>query len=113
MKLQAAKHHGDTSIISREVPQILAQALLAFQKNPILNVHRGFVLRMEGTKLQLSSASIPCRYIRNISQDDPPHDELALLRSVAYDLREPEQRREALRILIGLLRRIDATQFNG
>jgi hypothetical protein len=107
------KPHGGAGIISHEVPQVLIQAVLALQKNPELDIHTAFVLRMEGTKLQLSAASISRAYIHNLSRGEPLSEGFTLLCSGAYDLREPEQQRVILRILIGLLRHLDATQFNG
>jgi len=106
-------HDKDTGIIRHEVPQVLIQALLAFQKNPALDVCKAFVLRMEGTKLQLSAASISRAYIDTLSQGKHLRDGFTVRSSKAYDLREPEERREALRLLIGLLRYLDATQSNG
>lgn len=107
------KPHGDAGIISHEVPQVLIQAVLAFRKNPALDVHTAFVVRMEGTKLQLSAASISRAYIHSLSRGEPLSKGFTLLCSGAYDLRDPEQRREILRILIGLLRHLDVIQFNG
>jgi hypothetical protein len=105
-------HEKDTGIIYHEVPQVLIQAFLAFQKNPALDIHRAFALRMEGTKLQLSAASISRTYIDTLSQGKHLSDGFTLLSSKAYDLREPEERREAVRLLIGLLRYLGATQSN-
>jgi hypothetical protein len=102
-------HEKDTGIICHEVPQVLVQAFLAFQKNPALDIRRTFALRMEGTKLQLSAASISRAYIDTLSQGKHLSDGFTLLSSKAYDLREPEERREAVRLLIGLLRYLDAT----
>jgi len=102
-------HDKNTGIICYEVPQVLIQALLAFQKNPALDVCRAFVLRLERTKLQLSAASISRVYIDTLSQGKHLSDQFAVLSSKAYDLREPE---EALRLHIGLLRYLDATRSN-
>lgn len=81
------------------------------QKNPSFETHTAFALRIEGTKLQLSSALISHTYIRNLSHGKPVFDGLTLLRSVAYDFQESEQRREILRILIGFLKRLDAAEY--
>lgn len=82
-----------------------------FQKNPTLKTHQPFALRVDGTKLQLSSALIPQTYIQDLSRGNPLTGELTILHSVAYDLRDPEERREISRLLVGLLRRLDAADF--
>lgn len=95
-------------IICHEVPQILIQAILMFQKHPTLETYQPFALRLNGTKLQLSSALISQGYIQNLSRNIPLIEELTIRHSVAYDLGEPQDRREILRLLVGLLRRFDA-----
>lgn len=82
-----------------------------FQRNTILETHTGFALRIQGTKLRLSSAKISQASVHNLSHDKPPIGDLTLHHSVAYDLRESKHRREVLRILIGILRRLDAAQY--
>ena len=93
--------------ICHEIPQILIQAALMLQKNTSLKSNQSFALRVNGTKLQLSSAIISQSYIQNLIRDNPL-GELSLFRSVPYDLRHPEERWELLRLLVGLLRHINA-----
>lgn len=97
--------------ICHEIPQILIQAVLMFQQNPTLKTYQPFALRVDGTKIQLSSAPIPQTYIQDLSRGSPLTGELTILHSVAYDLRNPEERREISRLLVGLLRRLDAANF--
>ncbi|KAJ9211908.1 hypothetical protein DTO166G4_6436 [Paecilomyces variotii] len=85
--------------ICHEIPQILIQAVLMFQQNPTLKTYRPFALRVDGTKIQLSSAPIPQTYIQDLSRGSPLTGELTILHSVAYDLRNPEERREISRLL--------------
>ena len=95
-------------IICHEVPQILIQAILMFQKQSTLKAYQPFALRLNGAKLQLSSALISQRYIQNLSHSIPLTEVLTVRHSVTYDLGEPQDRREILRSLLGLLRRFDA-----
>lgn len=97
-------------IISHEITQFLIQAILMFQKNPTLETHTAFALRIEGIKLQFSSAVISQTYIHSLSHGNPLIEDLTFFHSVTYDLRESDQRREILRLIIGLLRCLDATQ---
>lgn len=83
----------------------------SFKKYPGLDAHTAFALRINRFNLQLSSAVISRDYINNLSLGKPLTEGLTLLRSVAYDLQEHEQRRETLRLLIGLLRYLDAEKL--
>ena len=78
-----------------------------FQKHSSLKTYQPFALRLNGTKLQLSSALISQKYIQNLSHNIPLIEELTIRSSVVYDLGEPQDRREILRLLVGLLRRFD------
>lgn len=66
---------------------ILIQAILMFQKNPALRSHQPVALRVNGTKLQISSALISQTYIQDLSRSSSLIGELALFQSVAYDMR--------------------------
>lgn len=82
-----------------------------FQKDPTLEAHQSFTFWVNGTKLQISSALIPQTYIEDPSRDGANIGEFTLLQSVAYNVRDCEERRELLRFFIGLLRRLDAADF--
>lgn len=96
--------------VCHETPQVL-QAILMFQRNPILKTYTGFALWIQGAKLRLSSATISQASVHNISHDKPPIGDFTLHHSVAYDLHKSKHRREVLRILVGILRRLDAAQY--
>lgn len=66
---------------SHEIPQVLLQAILMFQRNPVLKVHTGFALRIQGTKLRLSSTTISQAYVYNLSHDKSPIGDLTLRHS--------------------------------
>ena len=74
-------------IVCYEIPDILIQAILMFQKNPALRSHQPVALRVNGTKLQISSALISQTYIQDLSRSSSLIGELALFQSVAYDMR--------------------------
>ena len=81
------------------------------QRDTTLESHQAFTLRVDGSKLQLSSAAISQSYIQGLSHGNPLLGEFSLLQSVAYDLRNPGERREVSRLLVGLLRYIDAADY--
>lgn len=76
-----------------------------------LEAYRAFALRINKFKLQLSSAMISRNYISNLSQCEALMKRLTLLRSVTYDSQEHNQRREILRLLIGLLGHLGAKKL--
>jgi hypothetical protein len=105
---QVLKGHTCVEIGANEIPQLLVQAALAYEKNLPLTIYNTFSLRMDGPLLQLIAAAIPRTYVEEIFQGKPLSHGLEILCSSRYDLREPHERREALRLLIGFLRRLDA-----
>jgi len=107
------KDNDHTTVASHEVPQILVQAILAYEQNPTLQTHKAFVLRVDRTVLRLSMAVIPHTYMEDLYQGKPLRENLKLCCSEHYDLRECDRRREVLRVLIGLLRCLDAEGFRG
>jgi len=57
MGKQVMKYYKDAGItICHEVPQVLIQAFLVFQKNPVLDVHWAFV-RGASARLQIHTLS--------------------------------------------------------
>jgi hypothetical protein len=97
----------DISATAHEISQILVQGILANNHNPTLDGHSAFVVRMDRTVLRLTRAFIPRGYIEELYQGRPIREGLQLSHSEMYDLQEPDRRREALRLLIGLFRFLD------
>lgn len=70
------------------------------------------MIRQEGIYFEISSALVSRAYIQSFQQGRHPTEDIALFRSGSYDLREPEERREALRCLIGMMRYLDDAWFD-
>ncbi|KAL1965584.1 hypothetical protein VTN77DRAFT_5668 [Rasamsonia byssochlamydoides] len=85
---------------TNEVPQMLVQALIAFDKYPSLNSHATFVLRINGTVWQLSTATITRSYMEALQQHKPVPTHFSLYTSEEFDLVERKGRREISRLLI-------------
>lgn len=66
-------------IICREVPHLLVQAIIAFEKNPELMVHTAFTLRTVGTRVQINSEAISRAYIDSLEQCDPLEEVFTVL----------------------------------
>jgi hypothetical protein len=95
--------------MAREISQILAQAFCAYEQNPRLEIYTPFVLRIDGSTMQLSTATIHRVYMEELSEGRPLSQNLRLCRSEPYDLLDPGRRKDALRLLIGIIRFLEAT----
>lgn len=87
--------------------QILGQGITAYTQEPGRDIYRSFVLCMQGTCLQLATATLYRTYIEELCQNKPLSRDLHLRRSGLFDLRKPVQRVEALRLVMGLLKLLE------
>jgi len=62
---------------------------------------------MQGTCLQLATATLYRTYIEELCQDKPLSRDLHIRCSELFDLRKPVQRVEALRLVMGLLKLLE------
>lgn len=93
-----------SSIANHEVPQMLAQATMAFDKYPSLHSYKTFVLRLHHTVWQLSTATIPRSYMEAVQKQIPVPTRLENFSSSEFDMVEPRERKEMTVLLVGLLR---------
>ena len=85
------------------------QGILAYNQNPDLESHTGFVVSVDRTVLHISMAAMSRIYIEKLCQGNSSIEHLQFCRSELYDLVECDGRREALRLIMGLFRFHDAT----
>lgn len=107
---QVVKHRSETGIAVHEVPQILVQGILAYDRDPTLESHTAFVLRIDGSILQVSMAVISHTYMNELCHGRPFSEGFRLCRSVPYDFLERDGRREALRLFTRLFRLLEASK---
>lgn len=88
---------------AQEASQLVLQAALAYEADPNLSAYKAFAIHVDGTRLQVVSADISRVYLERLYQVSCP-DGFDVLHSASYDLLEVEGRREALRIVLGLLK---------
>lgn len=93
--------------IAQQALQILGQGITAYTQEPGRDSYRAFVLCMQGTCLQLATATLCRTYIEELCQNKPLSRDLHLRRSELFDLRKPVQRVEALRLVMGLLKLLE------
>lgn len=62
---------------------------------------------MQGTCLQLATATLCSTYMEELCQNRPLSQDLHLRRSKLFDLRKPVQRVEALQLVTGLLKLLE------
>jgi hypothetical protein len=91
--------------------QILGQGITAYNQEPGRDRYRAFVLCVQGTCLQLATATLCSTYMEELCQNRPLSQDLHLRRSKLFDLRKPVQRIEALRLVIGLLKLLEESRL--
>jgi hypothetical protein len=91
-----------------EVPQILVQGILQYQDNPSLENFKGFRATIAKTTLRISMATMSQSYLKQLCQGKQPAETFDFWHSKSYDLREARDRREALRLIMGITRYLAA-----
>jgi hypothetical protein len=97
-------------MVIREVPHALVQGILAYNQDPNPESYTGFVVTINGTVLRISRAFMSHNYMESLCKGGHLSESLQFNRSKSYDLLERDQRREVLRLLVGLFRFLDAKQ---
>lgn len=89
-----------------DVSKLLLLLVLAYQRYPIRKSYTSFVIDIHGTVLRVAMARVSNAYMANLWNADlsDETERFHLYRSEAFDLREQHGRREALRLIIGMLR---------
>ena len=104
-RLQVLKGSEDDKI--REIQQILAQAVLAFTRQPEMDEYVSFVVCLTGTALCLAGAYVPYGYIKPLRTYQQPTQHLRVCRSESYDLMIPHDRMGVAILLLKLLKYLD------
>lgn len=109
----AGKHVGAreeeghcADILAQEVAELLGQAM---ENRKQVSENRwveqeSFTVSIHGTKLKITAAYFSAEYLHHVSSRITPTDQVLWVRRTGpLDLREPAQRAQALRWLIGLV----------
>ncbi|KAJ9405040.1 hypothetical protein DTO045G8_7213 [Paecilomyces variotii] len=97
--------------ISRyEVPQCLAQTIMAYSRNPGLEQYYGFVINLDRTVLQISKAVVGQAYLKSFWEDGSITEDIQLHRAKKLDLLDRDGRREFSRLIIGISKFILANE---
>ena len=89
-------------MLANEVAQSLVQGYVAHSLDPTRNSYEAFVLRMSDNMLQLQETAMSSTYLQELCRGKSSAKKLQVSCSDTYDLRECDQRREALRLILGL-----------
>ncbi|RDK40205.1 hypothetical protein M752DRAFT_303751 [Aspergillus phoenicis ATCC 13157] len=103
LKWQVAKD-GDYKFRD-QVAQLLLQKAGAHQRN---QSRRAFVIFMDSTNFQLTMADPHRDYLDALLHGERPHQNLDLYHSEFYNLCNRRRRKEALRVMLGLIRLLGA-----
>ena len=90
------------------MPYLLFQAILKYERSPMLDFHAVFVVSMNGTHLQFNKGVISREYLTDLISHKVPIDSFTLLRSDLYELLEQKDRKECARAFFGLMQNICA-----
>lgn len=101
---QVIRDQATANLAKHEVPQLLIQAVTAYNDNPARDTYTGFVITMDGSILHLSKAIMSGGYMKDICEGRLPSENLKYYRPGPCDLLDQDGRREILRNVIGLYR---------
>lgn len=88
------------------MPYLLLQAILKYERSPILNSHTAFVVSMKRTTLQFNKAVVSREYLEGlVSSQEVPSEGCTfnLLRSEPLELLGQGGRRECVRGFLGMM----------
>ncbi|GKZ32837.1 hypothetical protein AbraIFM66950_002470 [Aspergillus brasiliensis] len=88
-----------------QVAQLLLQKAVAYQ---LKQSRRAYVIFMDGTNLQITMADPDREYLDALFHGHRPDSVLHLYHSEFFNLCNRRRRKEALRVILGLIRRLDA-----
>ncbi|ODM21654.1 hypothetical protein SI65_02498 [Aspergillus cristatus] len=97
------KAPGCLGIAHEVAPYLLFQAFFQYEQNPTLDDYNAFVVSMKGTTIQFVRASCSNSYLRDLVERKAPGSPLGVCFSEHYDLLEQKDRKEFVRIFIGLI----------
>lgn len=89
-----------------EVPQTLLQGILAYSHNPQLKEYTGIVINLDKTCIRVSKAMMSPSYMKCVCENRSIDGDMILHRSKSYQLLDRADRREFIRLVIGIFRYI-------
>ena len=105
MEQCSSGNEGPSWLIS-DVPKLLLQLVVAYQKYPSRKSYTAFVMSCHGVSLRIAMARVSNAYMMNIWNADLSDEtrRFHLFLSDNFVLRRQDGRREALRLIMGILR---------
>ena len=104
---QVRKESDSSRLTWHEAPKALILAAIAYSRNPRLEHYDGFVICMEGPFFYVSQLKASKKYMSSLFECRIVSDDLPLYRSRKLDILDCDDRREIVRMLIGVLRYLD------
>lgn len=89
--------------LAQEVAELLGIALASYRSGNAGNDQEAYVVTIHGTQLRLVAATFTASYLRAVQSDVmPAFERQDIRRSKFFELKDPDGRKEALRMLYGL-----------
>lgn len=101
------KESNSSRLAWHEAPKVLLLAAIAYSRNLRLEHYNEFVVCLEGTFLYVSRLEASQKYMSDLFEHKLVSDDLPLYRSRKFNIFDRGERREIVRILIGVLRCLD------
>lgn len=96
-----------------EIPQALLQVILVYSNNQLLDNYTGYVVTMDRTVVRVGKVVVSQAYLRDLSAGHPTAEQMFFYRSKSFQLLEREDRREFLRVILGVLRYSAQSEASG
>ncbi|KAJ9299282.1 hypothetical protein DTO271G3_2904 [Paecilomyces variotii] len=104
------KCEESVEISRHEVPQCLAQTIMAYSREPGLEQYYGFVINLDRTVLQISKVVVDQAYLKSFWEDGSITEDIQLHRAKKLDLLDRDGRREFSRLIIGIFKFVLANE---
>lgn len=109
---QVVKEPGISGMTKYEVPQALFPAIIAYSRNPNLKEYHGFAICYDGQSMYVVKATISSSYMESLCTQKTTSEDLLLYRSNRFEVIDPHDRREIVRLGVSLMKNLaGSSQF--
>ncbi|OJJ33427.1 hypothetical protein ASPWEDRAFT_43487 [Aspergillus wentii DTO 134E9] len=98
------RESGDIGMARYEIPQILMQVNMAYNQNQNLEEYSGYIISIDGYRFTFGKATVSPEYVKCIYSGKPACEDLQFQRGPSFDITDRAERKEILRIIMGLAR---------
>lgn len=109
---QVVKEPGSNGMAKYEVAQALFPAIIAYSRNPSLKEYHGFAICYDGRYMYVIKAIVSSTYMESFCKHRITEEDLLLYRSDQFEVIDPDNRRELVRLGVSLMKNLaGSSQF--